>query len=114
MPDVRSRQWSNWMGEAMRGPFDGMFRWWKQRNGNGRYNGRAKSAVPTVHNAPVARQNGSPHEPPWFAQLDREGIPRSLRYPTATLVRILDQAAERFGDNHALIYNTRRWTYREL
>lgn len=98
----------------MRGPFDSMFRWWKHRNGNGRGNGQGKPAVATVQDAPAAGQNGAPPEPPWLAQLDREGIPRTLRYPTTTLARLLDQAAERFGDNPALIYNNNRRTYREL
>lgn len=93
----------------MRAALSTILRWWKAGNGNGRDHGPDPSA-PGAACDPLAA--GS--EPPWLAQLDREGIPRTLQYPTTTLARILDQAAERFGDVPALLYNQRRWTYREL
>src|SRR5205814_2412039 len=36
------------------------------------------------------------------------------RYPTTSLGRIIDHAAERFGDVPALVYNNTRIDYREL
>jgi len=90
----------------MRGPFDSMLRWFRESNGQA--NGNAHLPEPPPHDPQPAI------EPPWLAQLDKEGIPRNLRYPTTTLGRIIDQAAERFGDNPALIYNHETWTYRQL
>lgn len=49
-----------------------------------------------------------------LAHLDRANIPRSLKYLSTTLGRILDQSVDRFGDTEALLYNHHRWTYREL
>src|SRR5881394_110442 len=103
----------------MRGPFDAMRRWWKESNGNGNGTGSATgnghAAGGNGHTAPhsphsehtpaAAPEPAPPPEPAWFAQLDREGIPRTLRYPTTTLSRIVDQAADRFGDVIALVYN---------
>jgi long-chain acyl-CoA synthetase len=92
-------------------PIDSLRRWWKhppetepsaataEEHSNG--NGVKASARP----AP---------EPPYLAQLDRAGIPRSLVYPTTTLGRILDQTADRFADATAVVYGQTRWTYREL
>src|SRR5438477_2000175 len=95
----------------MRGPFDAMLRWWKESsNGNGH---SAPTAVEQFASAPAPRPQIAT-EPPWLAQLDREGIPRSLNYPTTTLGRIVDHAAERFGDVPALIFNHKCWSYREL
>jgi len=83
-------------------------RWWKHdgpepahvpANGNGKSNGHA----PLV-----------PLDPPWALHLEQAGIPRSLVYPTTTLGRILEQAADRFGNASAIVYGTTRWTYREL
>ncbi len=51
---------------------------------------------------------------PWLATFDKAGIPHHLAYPSTTLGRILDQTADRFGNNEAMIYNHHRWTYREL
>ncbi len=111
----------------MRSPFDAMFRWWKPVSGNGDVAVAAHNG--NGHNQPGANGNGSgeadaaadvtipeapPAEPRWLAQLDREGIPRTLRYPNTTLARLLDQAADRFGDSPAMVYNLKRWTYREL
>ena len=53
-------------------------------------------------------------EAPWLAQLDRACIPRTLNYPAMTLGRLVDQAADRFGDSTAIVYGATRWTYREL
>lgn len=121
----------------MRRPFDAMLRWWQpsssgngHRNANG--NGHAKAngngnghAVPVNGEAealtkPRAEQPAPRATPevgidqPWIAQLDRERIPRTLRYPKTSLARILDQAADRYGDLPALVYNNKRWTYAEL
>lgn len=95
----------------MRGPFDTVLRWWHAGNGNGRNHARLNSAVVNDAAAPRRELSG---EPPWLAQLDRMGIPRTLVYPSTTLARILDQSAERFGDAVALIYSQKRWTYRDL
>src|SRR5688500_18574515 len=99
----------------MRGPLDVMLRWWKESNGHGNGhaagNGRGESSPALA--APAARHEPAP-EPPWLAQLDALGIPRTLHYPTTTLGRLLDQTADRFGDLPALVYNETRWTYNEL
>jgi hypothetical protein len=85
-------------------------RWWK--NGETvRVPLESPAAVPEVAPAPPPPP---PAEAPWLKQLDRAGIPRTLNYPSTTLGRILDQSADRFGDVTALIYNHKRWTYREL
>lgn len=121
----------------MRAPLDVMARWWNlavgrgngnghgHANGNGHGNGKGHSDGNGDGGHGPAAPNGEPHpshedpaapapEPPWLAQLDHEGIPRSLYYPTTTLGRIVDQAADRFGERAALVYNQRRWTYAEL
>ncbi len=87
----------------MRVSFDAMLRWWKDGN-NDRANGDGRAIGGPAISSPS----------PWLEQLDREGIPRTLKYPSMTLGRLVDQAAERFGDNTALIYNNDRWTYRQL
>jgi non-ribosomal peptide synthetase component F len=107
----------------MRGPLDVMKRWWHHGNGNGNGrghgNGHGNGNGNGNGDAPAADEVVEPPRPqmppqPWLAQLDREGIPRSLHYPTTTLGRIVDQAAERFGDRHAIVYNQTRWTYCDL
>jgi long-chain acyl-CoA synthetase len=99
----------------MRGPFDSMLRWWRvgetEDNGQSR-NGESQS--PIFQSVPPPHEDHALDEMPWLAQLDKEGIPRTLRYPSTTLGRIVDQAAGRFPDNPALIYNHEPWTYREL
>ena len=55
-----------------------------------------------------------PPDEPWQSHLHDAGVPNHLSYPSTTLGRILDQTADRFGDNEALLYNHHRWTYREL
>ena len=97
----------------MRGALSIILRWWRGANGNGRGHGPdtlAEGAPSDLHTP----GRDPTREPPWLAELDREGIPRSLQYPTTTLGRLLDQAAERFGDTPAVVYNQKRWTYREL
>lgn len=59
------------------------------------------------------RKNNKPREP-WLDLLEQAGIPRTLRYPSTTLARLLDQTAERFGDAPAIAYGELRWNYREL
>ena len=104
---------------------DVMMRWWKgaigrgngHTNGNGHghghTNGNGNGHGAVLTEPPTLREEPRP-EPPWLVQLDREGIPRSLHYPSTTLARLIDQAAERFGDQPAIIYNQKHWTYREL
>jgi long-chain acyl-CoA synthetase len=55
-----------------------------------------------------------PPQPPWLAKLDAAGIPRTLNYPSTTLGRVLDQTADRYGDDPALVYHYDRCNYREL
>jgi non-ribosomal peptide synthetase component E (peptide arylation enzyme) len=69
--------------------------WWRSSSTDGTPEGRAVA-------------------PPWLAQLDRAGIPRTLVYPATTLARMFDQTADRFGSAPALIYMGKQWTYREL
>ncbi len=93
----------------MSNPLAVVLRWWKGSNGRD----GATAAPEAAHGTPWVPQETAP-EPPWLAQLDSDGIPRSLHYPSTTLARIVDQAAERFGDVPALLYNQLRWSYREL
>src|SRR3954469_23244425 len=100
----------------MRGPFGAMRRWCKESNGNGNGhrhdngNGHRLGANGAAEHGAGAgdgpaleapRPEAPPPEPPWFAQLDREGIPRTLHYPTTSVGRLVDQAADRFGDRPA-------------
>src|SRR5262245_41904026 len=97
----------------MRGPvLHAMLRWWKEHNGNG-HNGNGHSRSSALRMTALSKPQ-TPPQPPWLAQLDREGIPRSLNYPTTTLGRLLDQAADRFGDLPALLFNGQRWTFRQM
>lgn len=91
-----------------------ILRWCKGVNGNGH-----GAKIPAAEAQEAASDQSSAwgdsaREPPWLRQLDQEDIPRTLQYPTTTLGRLLDQAAERFGDVPAVLYNQKRWTYREL
>src|SRR5688500_20199458 len=107
----------------MRSPFDAMFRWWKPASGasaNGAANGNGHQqpgsngtgSRDVVADAPAV--DAPPAEPRWLAQLDREGVPRTLQYPSTTLARPLDQAADRFGESPAMVHNLQRWTFRAL
>ena len=78
-------------------------RWW--------WNGAKQT--PAVAEIPEKRVV-PPADPPWLKTLDEAGVPRRLNYPTTTLGRILDHAADRFGDVTAVIYNHQRWNYGEL
>jgi long-chain acyl-CoA synthetase len=80
-------------------------RWWKISE---------TPFVPSPPAAPKREIDFAPADAPWLKELDRAGIPRTLRYPNTTLGRIVDQSADRFGDVAAMIYNGRTWTYREL
>jgi len=91
--------------------------WWKTRNGNG--NGHAKALKPGEMPLPAPPEETAepalPPEPPWVAQWDKLGLPHEPNYPTTTLARMLDQTADRFGQNMAVVFNhTKRWTYKEL
>jgi long-chain acyl-CoA synthetase len=92
-------------------------RWW---SGNGEAShsmpepvGNGNGGAP-ARPAPAPARPAAPVEAPWLKVLDGAGVPRSLNYPHTTLGRLLDQATERYPDVTALIYNHRRWTYREL
>jgi len=102
----------------MRGSFDSIVRWWGKSNGHAHANGEHHVGINgNGHIKPVMMSCGpeeSAESRPWLNQLDEAGIPRTLHYPTTTLGRIVDQAAERFGDNAAVVYNQQTWTYREL
>lgn len=82
--------------------FEAVMRWW--HNGDGVGSPHSAAREPMVVEAPE----------PWLRVLDEAGIPRSLRYPSTTLSRMLEQTADRFGDATGLIYNHQRWDYREL
>ena len=96
-------------------PIDSIRRWWK--TGSQPPEGEAPAGEAGLngdgsgdgHPAPAPAGEG-----PWLQQLDRADIPRSLVYPTTTLGRIVDHAADRFGDATAVVYGTTRWTYSEL
>ncbi len=82
--------------------FAPLLRWWKH------------SETPQAPADAAAEKVSRPAEPPWIHQRDLAGIPRTLNYPSTTLARLLDQTADRFGEVTALIYNNKKWTYREL
>ena len=92
-------------------PFDSMRRWWN--NGGPTASSEAEG---------LFRSNGNgaeqlvkpPPEPAWFAQIDAAGLPRHVVYPNCTLGRLVDHAAERYGDSVAVVYGEEKWTYREL
>ncbi len=92
-------------------PFDTMRRWWKSggptASGDSDRIGRAdgNGAEHAVKAAP---------EPIWFEQIDKAGLPRHVNYPTCTLGRLADHAAERYGDSIAIVYGEQKWNYREL
>jgi long-chain acyl-CoA synthetase len=95
-----------------------MFKWWKEGRSNGDWTsaaaGNGKLTLPSSLSPPWESENAGPAEPPWLAALDHAGYPRHLTYPSTTLGRILDQTADRFGGATAIIYNHKKWTYREL
>jgi long-chain acyl-CoA synthetase len=92
-------------------PFDSMRRWWKSGGPTASVDGdRLVRADGIVAEKPV---KPAP-EPSWFAQIDKAGLPRHVVYPSCTLGRLVDQAAERYGDSTAIVYGEQKWTYREL
>lgn len=50
---------------------------------------------------------------PWFKNYE-EGVPFSLTYPRVPLTNFLQEAAESFPQNVALIFAGRKYSYREL
>lgn len=85
------------------------------RNGDKKKaNGSRWRRAPGANGSSAAMAVPVPVEPPWVRRLDREGIPRTLQYPTAPVGRLLDQTADRFGDAQAIAYHDARWTYGEL
>src|SRR5256714_3587061 len=92
-------------------PFDSMRRWW---------NNGGPTASSEADGLPRSNGNGAEHlinpppEPAWFAQIDAAGLPRHVVYPNCTLGRLVDHAAERYGDSVAVVYGEEKWTYREL
>jgi long-chain acyl-CoA synthetase len=83
---------------------DSMLRWWR--------NGEPVQTAPARR--PEPREVAAAPQRAWYARLDAAQIPRTLKYPTTTLGRLLDQTADRFGDSLALVYHQERWTYRQL
>lgn len=105
----------------MRVSLENMRRWWSPRNGNGEAgrngsgNGHvARTSPDPDHLSPPGHNGQAKKQSPWLGQLDKAGIPRSLRYPSTPLGRLLDQTVDRFGDCDAVDYRNTRWTYREL
>src|SRR4051812_13620292 len=93
---------------------DSVARWWSKRNGVAVNGERHALLSRNGHSLPTVKPASEPQpliELPWLKQLDMERIPRTLRYPVMTLGRLVDQAADRFGDNAAVVYNQQRWTY---
>jgi len=91
-------------------PFDSMRRWW---------NSGGPPASVDADGLSWSNGNGAEHaikppEPPWLAQIDKAGLPRNVVYPGCTLGRLVDHAAERYGDATAIVYGEQKWTYREL
>ena len=84
--------------------FDSVWRRWRKSN----------DPALEPQTAAMPLEPTPPSEAPWLAHLDRAHIPRHLVYPSTTLGRLLDQAADRFGNSEAILYNHHRWTYREL
>src|SRR5688500_2619414 len=92
-------------------PFDSMRRWWKSGGPTASVDGdRLVRADGIVAEKPVKLAP----EPSWFAQIDKAGLPRHVVYPSCTLGRLADYAAERYGDSTAVVYGEQKWTYREL
>ena len=52
-------------------------------------------------------------ETPWLKNYE-DGVPSSLEYPRVPLTRFLQESAESFPQNVAMIFAGRRFTYREL
>lgn len=90
-------------------PINTMRRWWQ---GDGRTS-PVMAELP-IHDEALDKNDQTAAEPPWLNQIDRAGIPRTLTYPSCTLGRLVDQAADRFGDATAVVYGDTRWNYREL
>jgi len=92
-------------------PFDTMRRWWK--SGGPTASGEA-DGLPRINGSGAEHVVKPPPEPAWFAQIDKAGFPRHVNYPSCTLGRLVDHAAERYGDSVAVVYGEEKWTYREL
>src|SRR6266480_898233 len=94
-------------------PFDSMRRWW--RSGGPTASVDTDSSVKTHGNGGRLETLAKPvPEPAWLAQLDKHGIPRTLNYPSCTLGRLIDHAADRYGDATAIVYGEQKWNYREV
>ena len=91
-------------------PFDSMRRWWN----NGGPTASVDADGLSWSNGNGAEHAIKPPEPPWLAQIDKAGLPRNVVYPGCTLGRLVDHAAERYGDSTAIVYGEQKWTYREL
>jgi len=92
-------------------PFDSMRRWWK--------NGGPTASVDSdrlsgVNGNALEHADKPAPEPAWLAQIDKAGFPRHVVYPNCTLGRLVDHAAERYGDSIAVVYGEEKWTYRQL
>ncbi|HEY8668597.1 MAG TPA: AMP-binding protein [Tepidisphaeraceae bacterium] len=90
-------------------PIDTMKRWWHLGD-------LPADRQTTVDRPPAQAQQAIRRlgELPWEVERRRQGIRASLEYPSTTLGRLLDQTADRFAANTALLYGDLRWSYREL
>jgi len=101
-------------------PLNTIRRWWAHGpeatpdNGHSSRLPADDGAAPSNGGSAGSGAPARPTESPWLPQLDKAGIPRTLVYPTTTLGRLVDQAAERFGDATAVVYGATRWTYKQL
>ena len=92
-------------------PFDTMRRWWK--SGGPTASVDSDRLIKADGNGAEKIVKPAP-EPAWLAQTDKVGLPRHVNYPSCTLGRLVDLAAERYGDSTAIVYGEQKWTYREL
>ena len=98
-------------------PLNSIRRWWGHAPDAAAPANSHAPRLPADDGGAAPNGGGAPARPvdsPWLPQLDKAGIPRTLVYPTMTLGRIVDQAADRFGDATAVVYGATRWTYRDL
>jgi long-chain acyl-CoA synthetase len=103
----------------MSGLIDSALSWW--RSGDSRHvsvpgdrsdPARTDVAISPPQESTADRDTAS--EAPWYKQLDRLGVPRSLNYPSTSLGKLLDQTTDRFASSLALSYSGRNWTWTEL
>lgn len=104
----------------MIGPIDSVRRWWRHGDVPEASGGANATRIPrdisgqTGASSAGATAPAATSQGPWKETARRIGLPFTLNYPNTTLGRLVDQAAERFGDATALEYGDQRVTYREL